>query len=46
MDRLTTYAQKKDYVGVDVFLSTDWPSDVTIGTIPPVILLIYTESKY
>ena len=38
MDRLTAHAQKKDYIGVDIFLSSDWPSDVTIGTTPPVIL--------
>ena len=43
MDRLTAHAQKKDYVGVDIFLSTDWPSDVTVGTAPPVILLMHTE---
>ena len=43
VDRLTTHAQKKDYIGVDIFLSTDWPSDVTMGTNPPVIPLMLTD---
>ncbi|XP_065902892.1 CWF19-like protein 1 [Dysidea avara] len=35
VERLFSHAEKKDYVGVDILLSSDWPSDVAIGTNPP-----------
>jgi len=36
VDKLMSHTEKKDYVGVDILLSSEWPSDVTIGTSPPV----------
>jgi len=36
VERLMSQTEKKDYVGVDILLSSDWPSDVAIGTSPPV----------
>jgi len=36
VERLMSLTEKKDYVGVDILLSSDWPSDVAIGANPPV----------